>query len=50
MRLADYFARRKKKIKKCDVCGQKYDSIEEMENHRRNSHPELQPASDGDQS
>jgi hypothetical protein len=44
MRLADYFESRKyEKRMKCDVCGQKFGSIAETEEHRRNAHPDNPP-------
>jgi hypothetical protein len=40
MHLADYLAGRKyKKRMQCDVCGQKFESMSETEEHRRNAHP-----------
>jgi hypothetical protein len=39
MRLADYLESRKyNKRMQCDVCGQKFDSIAETEEHRHNVH------------
>ena len=44
MRLADYLrGRKRKKERACDVCNQKFGSIEEMEEHRRISHPDAKP-------
>jgi hypothetical protein len=45
MHLADYLAGRKhkKKAKTCDVCGQQFRTIEDMEAHRRKEHPNAQP-------
>jgi hypothetical protein len=46
VRLADHFSRRrynKKKMKTCDVCAAKFESIEDMEKHRRDSHPNVPP-------
>jgi hypothetical protein len=44
MRLADYIQGRKygKKMK-CDLCGQKFSSIAETEEHRRINHPYAHP-------
>ena len=40
MRLAEYLTgRRYKKRIQCDVCGQKFGSISETEEHRRKAHP-----------
>ena len=40
MRLADYLTgRRYKRRMQCDVCGQKFGSISETEEHRRKAHP-----------
>jgi hypothetical protein len=45
MRIADYLAGRKyKKRMQCDVCGQKFESISETEEHRRNAHPDALPS------
>ena len=45
MHLYDYLAGRKhkKKARTCDVCGQQFRMIEEMEVHRRKEHPEAHP-------
>jgi hypothetical protein len=45
MHLSDYLAGRKhkKKARTCDVCGQQFRMIEEMEVHRRKEHPEAHP-------
>ncbi len=46
MHLADYLSRRrikKDKMKTCDVCKQKFDSLEGMEKHRRDIHPNVPP-------
>ncbi|HKU49543.1 MAG TPA: hypothetical protein VJP79_06310 [Nitrososphaera sp.] len=46
MHLADYVSRRrynKQKMKTCDVCREKFDTIEVMEKHRRDSHPNVPP-------
>jgi transcriptional regulator NrdR family protein len=46
MVLADYLTGRKQKSKKrrtCDVCEQIFPSIEEMEKHRRDIHPNMPP-------
>lgn len=46
MHLADFLTRRrhnKQKLKTCDVCREKFDSIETMEKHRRDSHPNVPP-------
>jgi transcriptional regulator NrdR family protein len=45
MRLSDYLAGRKhkKRARTCDVCGQRFRMIEEMEVHRRKEHPEAHP-------
>jgi hypothetical protein len=45
MHLSDYLAGRKhkKKARTCDVCGQRFGMIEEMEVHRRKEHPEAHP-------
>jgi hypothetical protein len=39
MRLADYLHGRRGS-KKCDVCGKKFESIDDMEVHRRDLHPD----------
>lgn len=42
MRLADYLESRKyEKRMHCDVCGQKFDSIAETEEHRHNVHADV---------
>ena len=45
MHLSDYLAGRKhkKKAKTCDVCSQQFRTIEDMEVHRRNEHPNAHP-------
>ncbi len=45
MHLSDYLAGRKhkKKARTCDVCGQRFRMIEEMEVHRRKEHPDAHP-------
>ena len=45
MHLSDYLAGRKhrKKARTCDVCGQQFRMIEEMEVHRRKEHPDAHP-------
>jgi hypothetical protein len=45
MHLSDYLAGRKhkKKVRTCDVCGQRFKMIEEMEIHRRKEHPDAHP-------
>jgi hypothetical protein len=45
MHLSDYLAGRKhkKKARTCDVCGQQFRMIEDMEVHRRKEHPEAHP-------
>jgi hypothetical protein len=46
VQLADYFTRRrynKKKMKTCDVCREKFETVEGMEKHRRDSHPNVPP-------
>jgi hypothetical protein len=45
MHLSDYLAGRKhkKKARTCDVCGQQFRMIEEMEIHRRKEHPDAHP-------
>ena len=45
MHLSDYLAGRKhkKKVRTCDVCGQRFRMIEEMEVHRRKEHPDAHP-------
>ena len=40
MRLADYLHGRRYKNKKCDICGKKFGSMDDMEEHRRNLHPD----------
>jgi len=39
MRLADYLYGRRRR-KKCDICGKKFDNIDVMEEHRRDLHPD----------
>lgn len=39
MLLADYLYGRRGR-KKCDVCGKKFNSADEMEVHRRDLHPD----------
>jgi hypothetical protein len=39
MRIADYLYGRRGR-KKCDVCGKKFNSIVDMEVHRRDLHPD----------
>ncbi|MDQ4101819.1 MAG: hypothetical protein M3115_06495 [Thermoproteota archaeon] len=34
---------RKSKGKACDICGNKFANIEEMEKHRRDIHPDMPP-------
>lgn len=46
MRLADYFSGRKyrrQKLRTCDVCSQVFETIEGMEKHRRDTHPNVPP-------
>lgn len=44
MRLADYIRGRKyEKRMKCNLCGQKFPSIVETEEHRRINHPHAHP-------
>jgi hypothetical protein len=45
MHLADYLAGRKykKRAKTCDVCSQRFVTIEDMEVHRRKEHPHAHP-------
>jgi hypothetical protein len=46
MHLSDFLAGRKhkkKKARRCDVCGQQFRMIEEMEVHRRKEHPDAHP-------
>jgi hypothetical protein len=39
IRLADYLYGQRGR-KKCDVCGKKFDSADDMEVHRRDLHPD----------
>ncbi len=34
---------RKSKWHACDICGNKFTNIEEMEKHRRDIHPDMPP-------
>jgi hypothetical protein len=46
VRFADFLTRRrykKQKLKTCDVCKQRFDTLEGMEKHRRDSHPNVPP-------
>ena len=46
MALVDYLTGRKYRSRKrrtCDVCEQAFSSIEEMEKHRRDTHPNIPP-------
>jgi hypothetical protein len=49
MRLADYLAgrRHQKERMRCDVCRQKFSSIEDTETHRRQAHPDIPPRETG---
>jgi len=46
IRFADYVSGRKhnrEKLKTCDVCREKFESIVKMEKHRRDIHPNVPP-------
>jgi len=45
MRLADYLTSKKRirGSKKCDICDADYDTIEDMEVHRREINPDASP-------
>ncbi len=43
MGLADYLTGRKHRKSTCDICKKGFDTIEQMETHRRNEHPEKLP-------
>ena len=43
MRVFEFFRRRRGIPKKCDICDQKFETLESMEEHRRRVHKDAAP-------